>query len=224
MNKELLVDLFCGEKSIDKVAVLYDYECFTVDIDKQFNPTLCGDILDESIQDQIQVQLEKASVVWMSPDCRRWSLSAGNTYWTKYRMPKTLEVLDSIKMMLYCRYVADYCVKHGKIFFIENPNGRVVWILDNRYLKRVWYYQYGDTRAKPTNIWTNLDITFKTCSNSNKYCNHERAVRGSKTGTQGLKGSKERSVIPAELFHHIFRTISPQKSLEQIDDKIEVVH
>ena len=32
---------------------------------------------------------------------------------------------------------------------------------------------------------------------------HERAPRGSKTGTQGLKGSKERSVIPERLCEHI---------------------
>jgi hypothetical protein len=32
---------------------------------------------------------------------------------------------------------------------------------------------------------------------------HVSAPRGAKTGTQGLKGSKERSVIPAELCEHI---------------------
>ena len=32
---------------------------------------------------------------------------------------------------------------------------------------------------------------------------HEPAPRGSKTGTQGLKGSKERSVIPKNLCEHI---------------------
>jgi hypothetical protein len=32
---------------------------------------------------------------------------------------------------------------------------------------------------------------------------HVSAPRGAKTGTQGLKGSKERSVIPAALCAHI---------------------
>lgn len=41
----------------------------------------------------------------------------------------------------------------------------------------------------------------KACKNGDS-C-HERAPRGSRTGTQGLKGSKERSVIPAALCEHI---------------------
>lgn len=32
---------------------------------------------------------------------------------------------------------------------------------------------------------------------------HEKAPRGSKTGTQGLKGAVQRSVIPEELCLHI---------------------
>jgi hypothetical protein len=39
------------------------------------------------------------------------------------------------------------------------------------------------------------------CKNGDK-C-HESAPRGSKTGTQGLKGSVERSVIPKELCEYI---------------------
>lgn len=67
----------------------------------------------------------------------------------------------------------------------------------------VTYCQYGDNRMKPTDIFTNhLNPQFKPmCKNGDK-C-HEAAPRGSKTGTQGLKGSKERSVIPSELCKHI---------------------
>jgi hypothetical protein len=145
----------------------------------------------------------------MSPDCTRWSLSAGNTYWTKYRMSKREDVYDSIKMMLYCRYIADYCEKHGKIFFIENPNGRAVWIMDNRYLKRVWYCQYGDDRAKPTDVWTNNENWHPRpmCKNGNPNCNHERAPRGSKTGTQGKKGSFDRSKIPNVLCMEVMNAL-----------------
>jgi hypothetical protein len=207
-----IVELFCGTKSFSNVAESLGHETFTVDYDSSFNPDLCGNILDYDIQKQIMDRVKGCDVVWMSPDCTTWSLSAGNTYWTEFRQPRNDKAIDGVKMMMFCRFVADYCNKHGKLFFIENPNGRAVWILDNKYLKRVWYCQYGDTRAKPTNIWTNLDIEFKTCSNSNPNCNHERAIRGSKTGTQGLKGSVDRSKIPEELFYHIFRSISAQKS------------
>jgi hypothetical protein len=43
------------------------------------------------------------------------------------------------------------------------------------------------------------------CHNGNKNCHHQPAPRGAKTGTQGLKGSVERSKIPQELCEHIVR-------------------
>lgn len=67
----------------------------------------------------------------------------------------------------------------------------------------VTYCQYGSTRMKPTDIWTNHpDPKFKPpCHNGD--CCHVAAPRGAKTGTQGLKGSIERAKIPNELCRHI---------------------
>ncbi len=87
-------------------------------------------------------------------------------------------------------------------FSFENPRGmlrKMPWMQE---FKRhtVWYCQYGDDRAKPTDIWTNLDWTPRpVCHNGNKNCHHQSAPRGSKTGTQGRKGSVNRSLIPKEL-------------------------
>lgn len=79
---------------------------------------------------------------------------------------------------------------------------KMTWMQDlPRYT--VTYCQYGDTRMKPTDIWTNHpNPQFKPMCKNGDPC-HEKAPRGSKTGTQGLKGSKERSVIPSELCRHI---------------------
>lgn len=67
----------------------------------------------------------------------------------------------------------------------------------------VTYCQYGDNRMKPTDIWTNHPAPdfLPMCHNGDS-C-HVAAPRGSKTGTQGLKGSRERSVIPQKLCEHI---------------------
>jgi len=57
---------------------------------------------------------------------------------------------------------------------------------------------------KPTDIWTNClnwKPINKMCHNGNP--DHEKAPRGSRTGTQGLKGNTERSVIPKELIKEI---------------------
>jgi hypothetical protein len=67
----------------------------------------------------------------------------------------------------------------------------------------VTYCQYGDTRMKPTDIWTNHpNPKFKPPCHNGDSC-HISAPRGAKTGTQGLKGSIERSIIPAKLCEHI---------------------
>jgi hypothetical protein len=73
----------------------------------------------------------------------------------------------------------------------------------------VWYCTYGDTRAKPTDLWTNHpNPKFKLpCHNGNKNCHHESAPRGSKTGTQGL-AKVDRSRIPDELCKHIVKICS----------------
>lgn len=56
---------------------------------------------------------------------------------------------------------------------------------------------------KPTDIWTNAMWwqPQPMCTRSNP--DHESAPRGSRTGTQGLKGDVERSRIPAALFEEI---------------------
>ncbi len=67
----------------------------------------------------------------------------------------------------------------------------------------ITYCQYGDTRMKPTDIWTNHPCPqFKPACKNGDPC-HEKAPRGSRTGTQGLKNKKVRSVIPDELCEHI---------------------
>jgi len=67
----------------------------------------------------------------------------------------------------------------------------------------VTYCQYGDTRMKPTDIWTNhQDPQFKPPCHNGDSC-HVSAPRGARTGTQGLHGSVERSVIPKQLCEHI---------------------
>ena len=69
----------------------------------------------------------------------------------------------------------------------------------------VTYCQYGDMRQKPTDIWTNHpDPRFKPMCKRGAPC-HQSAPRGSKCGTQLIKGAKERSRIPEQLCQHIVK-------------------
>ena len=69
----------------------------------------------------------------------------------------------------------------------------------------VTYCQYGDMRQKPTDIWTNHpNPRFKPMCKRGAPC-HMAAPRGSKCGTQLIKGAKDRSRIPEQLCQHIVK-------------------
>ena len=94
-------------------------------------------------------------------------------------------------------------------WFIENPRGKLRSLLlvekelPGAIRHTISYCQYGDTRMKPTDIWTNAPWwkPRPMCKNGDK-C-HEPAPRGSSTGTQGIKGDTDRSRIPSEVFKEI---------------------
>jgi len=210
------VELFAGTQSFSKVARELGHETFCVDNDKQFDNDLTLNINEETMFD-FWDKIKKADVVWMSPPCTTFSMASGNTHWNADKTPKTIQARNGRKLLSLCKRIAEYCIGQNKIFFIENPRARARWFLPKKWRKTAWYCQYGDTRAKPTDIWTNLDWTPKICCNQRGdkkgTCNHELAPRGSKTGTQGLGNAKDRSVIPPKLFHEIFRTIKLTTSL-----------
>lgn len=200
------VELFSGTQSFSKVARELGHKIFCVDDNSKFNNDLTLD-LSQGITHDLLGEIATADVVWMSPPCTTFSMASGNKHWTADRKAKTDKAVLGKRLLDISWKVAEFCMEKNIIFFIENPRARARWFLPEDCRKTAWYCQYGDSRAKPTDIWTNLDWTPKTCKNGNKECHHEPAPRGSKTGTEGLKGSVERSIIPPELFHEIFKLI-----------------
>src|SRR5690606_29314376 len=104
-------------------------------------------------------------------------------------------------------------------WYLENPRGylRKMYFMQGIPRTTVTYCSYGDTRMKPTDIWSNniYNPLFNPdgwkakpmCHNGNLKCHHEPAPRGSKTGTQGLKGNYERSKVPTELSIEIINSL-----------------
>jgi len=201
------LELFSGTASFSKVAKELGYDTFTVDINPKFNPDYVYD-LTKPFDILLKDKLRNADIIWMSPPCTTFSMAAGNTHWTADRQPKTEQAKIGKLLLEVCKNLSNYCDYNGKIYFIENPRARARWFLSENDRKTVWYCQYGDTRAKPTDIWTNLKgWQPRQCHNGNKDCHHEPAPRGSKAGTQGLKGAKDRSVVPKELILELFTTL-----------------
>lgn len=210
------VELFAGTQSFSKVARELGHETYCVDINLNFDNDLTMNLIDIFSSRKLMKKIGEADIIWMSPPCTTFSMAAGNTHWNADRSPKTENAIIGRKLLLQCELLSQFCIKHNKIFFIENPRARARWFLPVEWRKTAWYCQYGAMNAKPTDIWTNLPgWEPKAChnfkKNQPKHCHHEAAPRGSKTGTQGLKGNMERSVIPAALFHEIFATPSLKK-------------
>lgn len=203
-----ILELFAGTRSIGKAFESKGHDVFSVEWNKDFeNIDLYADI-SKVTAEEILEKFGKPDVIWASPDCTTFSIAAISHH--RYKDPVTGNLAPKSDYAKFCDMVDTHVIDlikqlNPKYYFIENPRGgmRKMNFMQGMPRYTVTYCQYGDNRMKPTDIWTNHpNPKFKPmCKNGDK-C-HESAPRGSKTGTQGLKGSKERSVIPAELCRHI---------------------
>lgn len=206
-----VLELFAGTRSIGKAFEAAGHSVYSVEWDdKHSNIDWYADIGGITAQDILD-RFGRPDVIWASPDCTTYSIAAISHHRTREDdgnlAPKSeyAEVCDAVNQNVL-RLIEEL---QPRYYFIENPRGgmRKMRFIQGLPRYTVWYCQYGDIRAKPTDIWTNHpDPQFKpVCKNGNKDCHHQPAPRGSSTGTQGLKGSVERSIIPAELCDHIVR-------------------
>ena len=203
------IEIFCGTKSASKVFAYNGWETFTVDNDPQFVPDLCADVLGIGLSNFPH----KPDVIWASPPCQGFSVAVIGRNWNHDATPKT----DSARLAMALARKTIEIIKelNPKYWFIENPRGMLRKMLfmqefinqQGGVRHTVAYCQYGDTRQKPTDIWTNCKEWMpKPMCSPGATC-HVAAPRGSRTGTQGLKGAKERGVIPPALFEEIIEAI-----------------
>jgi len=195
-----VLELFAGSRCIGKAAEKLGMEVFSVDYVNYENINLVKDIGELEIEDIPFIP----DVVWCSPECKTYSISAishhRNGVEPKSDYAKRCDFVNTHFISLIKKWLE---INPNLIFFIENPRGMMRKMPFMQEFKRqtLWYCKYFDERAKPTDIWTNSnDWTPRpVCHNGNKNCHHQPAPRGSKTGTQGRKGSYERSKIPEQL-------------------------
>ena len=204
-----VLELFAGTRSIGKAFEEKGHEVFSVEWDRSFeNIDLYKDIYELSAK-EILDKFGKPDVIWASPDCSSYSIAAISRHRKREENGNLAPVSEYAK---FCDRVNQHTLNlimtlSPKYWFIENPRGgmRKMDFMHGLPRYTVTYCQYGDTRMKPTDIWTNHpDPNFKPVCKNGDPC-HEKAPRGSRTGTQGLKCSKERSVIPVELCRHIVK-------------------
>lgn len=203
-----VLELFAGTRSISRAFEARGHETFSIDWDKKFeNIDLNADISTLTASDVLE-RFGKPDVIWASPDCTTYSMMG-----ISHHRRKNYETGELDPISDYAKF-CDKCNKHvlqlikelaPQVFFIENPVGGLRKMAFMQGIPRytVTYCQYGETRQKPTDIFTNHPgPDFKPPCKRGAPC-HEAAPRHAKAGTQGMKKGAARAAIPAQLAEHI---------------------
>lgn len=203
-----ILELFAGTKSVGKAFEARGHDVFSVEWDRDFEDIDLYADISQLTAKEILDKFGKPDVIWASPDCTTFSVAAISKHRRKNEETGSLDPISDYAR--FCDKTDQNMLKlirelDPKYFFIENPRGgmrKMEWMQGlPRYT--VTYCQYGEERMKPTDIWTNHpNPKFKPPCKNGDPC-HVPAPRGARTGTQGIKGSKDRSRIPKELCEHI---------------------
>lgn len=193
-RSRICVDFFSGLGGFSQAFRDRGWNVFTVDIDERFEPTLCSDIMDVEPR-----QLpHRADVVLMSPPCNCFSIASVSKHWNRDKTPKETaeKSIGYVKRALWLKDQLE-----PDFWVLENPRGMLQHVLGR---PRLTFYQamFGTRGQKATQFWGNIPdafVSYVLYRQKVKDFTWEKAPRGSKTGTQGIKDRAERAKIPYEL-------------------------
>jgi hypothetical protein len=188
-----ILELFSGTASFSKVARARGHECITVDNGPKFNPDICADVDDF---DPFSIPMS-FDIVWASPPCEAFSTNTIGRNWNRDYTPKSKKAVKALELVE--RTLDIIRILAPRFYVIENPRAmlRKMPIMQGWPRKMVTYCQYGDTRMKPTDLWTNVPFEPKSC-NYGDPC-HPRTPRGCYSG----KSYTELAIVPPKLCEEI---------------------
>lgn len=205
-----ILDLFAGTGSATKAFEDAGHEVIKVELDEQFTAHE-RDILKLNAEYLIN-KYGEFDFIWASPPCTTFSIASVSHYWEYVNnelRPKHIKAIDGVVLVKHALKLIDNLQpKLG--WLIENPRGmlRKQKFMQSYPRYTITYCQYGDTRMKPTDLWGMIkNWTPKPMCSPNANC-HEKAPRGSRTGTQGKKGVKLRSMLPYDLSKEILGVLN----------------
>ena len=206
----IVFDFFAGTGSSTKAFEDAGHTVYRFELDDSFEATEHADIMNLTAE-YLLAKYGQPDFVWASPPCTAFSVASIGHHWTGGRqayIPKTEFAKLSQELVKHTvTLIKELNPTRG--WLMENPRGvlRKLPIVAGLPRNTVTYCQYGDSRMKPTDLWGSVP-NWKpraTCKNGDT-C-HTPAPRGARTGTQGLKGAKERSKVPYELGKEILNSL-----------------
>ena len=206
----IIFDLFSGTVSSTQAFEDAGHIVYKFELDDSFEATEHADIMSLTAE-YLLATYGRPDFVWASPPCTAFSVASMGYHWTggtRAYIPKTEFAKLSQDLVAYTiNLIKELNPIRGWI--MENPRGvlRKLPVVEGLPRYTVTYCQYGDTRMKPTDLWGVVpNWKPRTMCKNGQPC-HEAAPRGARTGTQGLKGAKDRSRVPYELGKEILNAL-----------------
>lgn len=227
-NAMRMLELFAGTRSVGRVAEQMGWEVWSTDLYPFEDMDVVADVLD----------LDPASApwtpdfIWAIPPCTFFSVASIGKHWSpnvpteEYPVPhtpKTKEALLGVRIVEATLALIGYWEEMNPdlLWAIENPMGKLrklPVIADAPYRTSITYCAYGDTRRKPTDVWSNFPWAARPMCHNGDPC-HVPAPRGSKTpgSTQGHK-TVDRSRLPELLCREILEEVTARvHALEPVE-------
>jgi hypothetical protein len=206
-----LLEIFCGTKSIGKVFEKNDWEVYSVDIEKRFEPTECINIFNFNYK---KFDKKHFNHIHFSPPCIYMSQMQQSWYGrykgrgeNKYLFTPELhnEKLKESDLILHkVKEIIDYF--NDITFTIENPYHNKFNNIINRNILNypyevVNYCMYDYPLKKPTAFLNNFDLKLKLCDKSHTHTKYKIYCGGSSTPKDNVYKIPE--LLCLEIFNQV---------------------
>jgi hypothetical protein len=206
----IIFDFFSGTGSSTQAFEDAGHTVYRFELDDSFEATEHTDIMSLTAEYLLN-KYGRPDFIWASPPCTSFSVAAIGHHWIsggENPEPRTEQARQAQELVGHTISLIKE-LNPTKGWLIENPRGmlRKLPVVSSLPRYTVTYCQYGDSRMKPTDLWGSVPSWSPrpTCKNGDN-C-HVSAPRGAKTGTQGMKGAKDRSRVPYELGKEILNAL-----------------